>query len=114
MQAISRAQRLSIRQYCLQSDHLAVAVCPLVIPPSFAPKSSAATSLLELACARETDAIMDPGSPVLEWMDLFDSQGRQHSMELDGLSGVSLSGLDDNGLAFNLAQPLGGFPGACG
>jgi hypothetical protein len=50
---------------------------------------------------------------VLEWMDLFDSQGRQHSMELDGLSGVSLSGLDDNGLSFNLAQPLGGFPGAC-
>jgi len=61
---------------------------------------------------------MDPGSPVLEdlgFLDLFGSQEKQHSMDLDtGLSGVSLPELDEAGLALHLDPSMRRFPGMLG
>jgi hypothetical protein len=59
---------------------------------------------------------MDPGSPGLEdlgFLDLFGSQDKQTSMDLDtGLNGISLSELDVGGLALNMQPSLRGYPGA--
>jgi hypothetical protein len=61
-------------------------------------------------------AIMDPGSPGLEdlgFLDLFGSQDKQTSMDLDsGLNAISLSELDGSGLTLNIQPSLRGYPGA--
>lgn len=103
-------QILSVLSPALSPVLSLVSAVPLVIP-------SKPTHGLCLHQPAYSIHSMDPGSPVLEdlgFLDLFGSQDKNHSMDLDaGLSSVGLPELDEGQLSLQMDSGLRRFPGAC-